>query len=246
MKCDSLLAAVVETSGDRCRGAGRSTSEAGRSVPVGLSCPVAGAGRRMGDGLQWRWQAARQWLWQCATVTVYARELAKPVDLPLPSGLQIEPIRPDNLAMLEAAVGGRRLGIFRDHLAAGWRGAMGIVDGGAVNYHWARVGPTQATLLEPALRMDICEGQAYLLVEFTAPAWRGRRIAGAVRAWLMNRLFADGGVKTFLIAIDRRNGRNIRSVRRMGFVPLVCYRVLQVGPYRRVNCRRLGPASWGA
>jgi len=246
MKCDLLLAAVVASSRERRRGAGRSTSEAERPVPVGLSWAVVGAGRRMGDGLQWRWQAARQWLWQCATVTVYARELANPVDLSVPSGLRIEAIGPDNLAMLEAVVDGRRLGVFRDHLAAGWRGAMGIVDGEAVNYHWAQVGPARATLLEPALCMDICEGQAYLLVEFTAPAWRGRRIAGAVRAWLMNRLFVDGGVKTFLIAIDRRNGRNVRSVRRMGYAPLVCYRVVQVGPYRRVNCRRLGPALLGA
>jgi hypothetical protein len=200
---------------------------------------------RITDALMWRCQAARKWLWQCATVIVFHRRLESAIAGPNPRGLSIEIIRPDNVDLLKPLVGARRTDTFRSHLARGWAGAMGLIDGRAVNYHWALKGPAHATLLEPSLTMPVAEGQAYLLVEFTAPMFRGRRIAGAARSCLMNRLLNHHGVRDFLIAVDRRNGRNVRSVRRMGFSPYLSYRVVQAGPYRRTMPRRLRPDWMG-
>jgi hypothetical protein len=106
--------------------------------------------------------------------------------------------------------------------------------GRIVSACWTAVRPIRIEYL--GCETELADGDAYLYDKFTCPAFRGHRIANAVRVYQL-RYLREAGYRRAIGALVPENKTSMRENARGGFRPVGVIGRFKIGPWQR-NFRR--------
>jgi GNAT superfamily N-acetyltransferase len=107
--------------------------------------------------------------------------------------------------------------------------------GQIVSACWTAVRPTHIPFLD--CDTELAPGEVYLYERFTAQAYRGQRLAHAVRTYQL-RYLRNAGYRRAIGAIVPENRRAVLESRRGGFRPVGLMGRIKIGPWQRHFRRR--------
>jgi len=170
--------------------------------------------------------------------SVYRRVvvLERPLDSSLPEVAASVPVR---IAVLTAADHrhyarlrpDREPELFRHRLAQGHRCFAAWHEGEIVHAGWAATQDAWVDYL--GCRFPLEAGDVYQFDSFTAPAFRGRGLAGARIAW-MARYLRDSGMRRLFAVVWPENTAAFRPLEKAGYRRCGWLRVIRVGRWRHV------------
>ncbi len=108
-------------------------------------------------------------------------------------------------------------------------------DGRIVSACWSSAGSARIDYLDHETRL--ADGEAYLYDKFTLPAYRGHRIANAVRVYQLQHL-RQAGYHRAVAALVPENKTALRDNAKGGFRPVGMIGRVKIGPWQRIFRRR--------
>jgi GNAT superfamily N-acetyltransferase len=104
-------------------------------------------------------------------------------------------------------------------------------EGRIVSACWSSAPPVQIEYL--ACESQLGDGDAYLYDKFTLPAYRGHRIANAVRVYQLQHL-RQAGYRRAIGALVPENKTALRDNAKGGFRPVGMIGRIKIGPWQRI------------